>query len=272
MNVTITLDGRPFAVTDRASDALRLGIDRVCAAQPAAMKSVVTQDVEQRLAQYFQATLSTGHVITAKDVRSAFVSTGFGSAAGPESEVDDEDFNTTAPSGGSSAGGNTNGGSSGGAQGFGAGSQGSANYNGSAGGAGQQPSSSRPPFRRAPDSALMGGVCAGLANWIGIDVVFVRLFFVVVFFLLAQFWLLPTYLLMWIIVPVAPGGGAQSASGFSSAIFGGNAQNGGGNNGGCLKIGLIVLVCLLFFFGIIAVIMLWPIALSLVGQLMLNGA
>ncbi len=51
------------------------------------------------------------------------------------------------------------------------------------------------------DNALLGGVCAGLAAYLGINVVWVRIIFVLCLFLYGA--ALPIYLLMWIIAPAA---------------------------------------------------------------------
>ncbi len=51
------------------------------------------------------------------------------------------------------------------------------------------------------DNALLGGVCAGLAAYLGIDVVWVRITFVLCLFLYGA--ALPIYLLIWIIAPAA---------------------------------------------------------------------
>lgn len=51
------------------------------------------------------------------------------------------------------------------------------------------------------DNALLAGVCAGLAAYLGIDVVWVRIIFVLCLFLYGA--ALPIYLLIWIIAPAA---------------------------------------------------------------------
>lgn len=254
MNMTMTLDGTPFAMTERAGVALREGLDGVCAQQPASMREVVSADVEQRLAQHFRSTLSPGRVISERDMRAAFEAAGFGQAAGPggDDEATDDDFEAP-PGGGAESSGGTD---SSAKAGTGTHAQGSAGA-----GAAAQGGPERGSLRRSPDEALLGGICAGLARWIGIDVVFVRLFFVVLFFLLGQLWILPTYVVMWIIVPM----GAPSAG--PSALA--QAPDRGGS--GCLKVGLIALVCGLFFLALIAVILLWPLALSVMGALLTNG-
>lgn len=54
---------------------------------------------------------------------------------------------------------------------------------------------------RDRETATIGGVCAGIANYFGIDVVIIRAIFIV-FFLFAGFGF-PLYILLWIIIPKA---------------------------------------------------------------------
>jgi phage shock protein PspC (stress-responsive transcriptional regulator) len=55
---------------------------------------------------------------------------------------------------------------------------------------------------RSRSGKMIGGVCAGLADFFEIDPVILRVLFVVAFFLGAMgFWL---YILLWIIVPATP--------------------------------------------------------------------
>jgi len=53
---------------------------------------------------------------------------------------------------------------------------------------------------RNPDDRILGGVCSGLGAYIGLDTVWVRLFFVAAFFLGFG---LPTYIILWIVMPEA---------------------------------------------------------------------
>jgi phage shock protein C len=55
---------------------------------------------------------------------------------------------------------------------------------------------------RIPSDGMLGGVCAGLGDYLNIDVTIVRLIFILLFLTgSAGFWI---YLIMWIIVPVKP--------------------------------------------------------------------
>lgn len=53
---------------------------------------------------------------------------------------------------------------------------------------------------RDPESAMLGGVCAGFANYFGIDVVIIRVLFVLLLFTGIA---VPMYIVLWIIVPKA---------------------------------------------------------------------
>lgn len=53
---------------------------------------------------------------------------------------------------------------------------------------------------RNPDDKMLGGVCSGLGAYIGIDTVWIRLFFVAAFFLGFGFF---TYIILWMVMPEA---------------------------------------------------------------------
>lgn len=61
-------------------------------------------------------------------------------------------------------------------------------------------SSEKRLFRDA-DNAILGGVCAGIANYFKIDVVIIRAIFIVIFF--AAGFGIPVYIILWFIVPKA---------------------------------------------------------------------
>lgn len=71
----------------------------------------------------------------------------------------------------------------------------------------EQPKPSRNPFIRKkifrdPQNAMIGGVCSGLASYLGIDVTIVRLLTVLLFFLSATTVAI-IYIILWIVVPEA---------------------------------------------------------------------
>ncbi len=56
-------------------------------------------------------------------------------------------------------------------------------------------------FYRNPDNKALGGVCAGIATYLNIDILLVRIVFILVLFLgSAGFWI---YIILWIAAPLA---------------------------------------------------------------------
>jgi len=66
---------------------------------------------------------------------------------------------------------------------------------------------------RSRNDKMLGGVCGGLGDYLGIDPIFVRLFFV--FFTLGQGFGVLLYVVLWILVPEEPAGEVVSTGGFS---------------------------------------------------------
>lgn len=60
-----------------------------------------------------------------------------------------------------------------------------------------------PGFRRSRQNAVLGGVCAGLAEWLGWTPARVRLLYVLVSVLSAAFPGILVYLVLWLVVPKA---------------------------------------------------------------------
>ncbi|GAB3925887.1 PspC domain-containing protein [Larkinella terrae] len=56
-------------------------------------------------------------------------------------------------------------------------------------------------LHRIPSESMLGGVAAGLADYFGIDKVFVRLFFVLMFIVPTPFPVFVVYIVLWIIMP-----------------------------------------------------------------------
>jgi phage shock protein PspC (stress-responsive transcriptional regulator) len=57
------------------------------------------------------------------------------------------------------------------------------------------------PLRRSRQHKVLGGVCGGLAEWLGWDVTLVRLLYVVVSILSAAFPGILVYVVLWIVMP-----------------------------------------------------------------------
>ena len=57
---------------------------------------------------------------------------------------------------------------------------------------------------RCRDGAMIGGVCCGIARWLGWDPTVVRLLYVVISVLSVAFPGILVYLLLWILMPEGP--------------------------------------------------------------------
>jgi phage shock protein C len=57
------------------------------------------------------------------------------------------------------------------------------------------------PLRRSRQHKVLGGVCGGLAEWLGWDVTLVRILYVVVSILSAAFPGILVYVVLWILMP-----------------------------------------------------------------------
>jgi len=57
------------------------------------------------------------------------------------------------------------------------------------------------PLRRSRRQKVLGGVCGGLAEWLGWDVTLVRILYVVVSILSAAFPGILVYVVLWIVMP-----------------------------------------------------------------------
>ena len=59
------------------------------------------------------------------------------------------------------------------------------------------------PLQRSANDVMIGGVCGGLAEWLGWDPTLVRILYVVVSVLSAAFPGLFVYIILWIVMPQA---------------------------------------------------------------------
>lgn len=60
------------------------------------------------------------------------------------------------------------------------------------------------PLYRSRRSSIIGGVCGGLAEWLGWSPTWVRLLYVLVSILSAAFPGIIVYIILWIVIPKAP--------------------------------------------------------------------
>jgi phage shock protein C len=63
------------------------------------------------------------------------------------------------------------------------------------------PRNPRTALRRSRDEKMIGGVCGGLADWLGWDVTLVRVTYVILSVLSAAFPGILVYILLWIVMP-----------------------------------------------------------------------
>jgi phage shock protein C len=59
-------------------------------------------------------------------------------------------------------------------------------------------------LRRSRSNRILGGVCGGLAEWLGWDPTVVRILYVVVSILSVAFPGILVYLVLWLIMPTSP--------------------------------------------------------------------
>lgn len=125
-------------------------------------------------------------------------------------------------------------------------------------------------LERDTQHKVIGGVCAGLANYFGLDVSLVRVLFALMFlFASAGFWL---YLILWAVMPAAGRIQTDDAGQNVADVTETNKANMG--NKGSLVAGLILIGVGLF--GLLHRFLpefnwqtIWPIALILIGILLL---
>lgn len=57
------------------------------------------------------------------------------------------------------------------------------------------------PLRRSLDDAIIGGVCGGIANWLGWDPTVVRVLYVLLSIFSAAFPGILVYIILWVVMP-----------------------------------------------------------------------
>jgi len=171
--ININFQGRVIPIEETAFELLKQYIEslRVYFAKEEGRDEIIN-DIEGRIAELFSERLKSGVTcITDDDVNAVIASMGRPS----DLEAQEAEFATVTPNASSS----------------------------STSGASEQTQTTSAPFTqrrqrlyRNADDKILGGVCSGLANYLGIDPVIMRIVFVIFFGVL--FWV---YILLWIIVP-----------------------------------------------------------------------
>lgn len=131
-------------------------------------------------------------------------------------------------------------------------------------------------FLRATSGRAIGGVCLGLARYIGIDVIFIRLAFILLAINGLGFWV---YFLLWLLIPDDEHREMTTEAAVSANLHDMGQQARGlgqsiGTQGGAVAIGLLLVVigALLLgshFFPMINLSMLWPLMLIGLGVFVL---
>lgn len=163
--LTVNLNNTVFHIDSDAYDALHTYLSEVENRLSENERRDVMTDIEARIAELFSEKLVKGkNVITLDDVDAVIAILGKPN----QFASDDEENGPTAHS---------------------------ADYSS------QEPKGPR-KFYRDPDTAVIGGVAAGLAAYLGWDVALVRIILVILLFL-SYTTLIPVYILVWIIAPAA---------------------------------------------------------------------
>lgn len=176
--VNINLSGMQFTIDEDAYSLLHEYLEtlrRAFAAEPAG--SDIVDDIECRIAELFSERLGdTSGIITLADVQQVIQRIGTVDQLAPSLPLDEAE-DAKAPSH---------------APGEGVYGQGGAPV----------PPPTRKQLFRDTDDKVLGGVCAGLAHYFGLDPVWVRIIFVVLFFV-SMSTLFFLYILLWVIIPPA---------------------------------------------------------------------
>lgn len=130
---------------------------------------------------------------------------------------------------------------------------------------------------RSKEGRVLGGVCAGLSKYLGVDTVLVRLVFLALAFVNGLGAML--YMIMWIIVPDESSRGLSGEDAVRANLNDmaqqirriGKSMNApqGATIGGLVLIGLGVIFLLHQFFPAVSLAVLWPVIFILIGGYLL---
>lgn len=107
---------------------------------------------------------------------------------------------------------------------------------------------------RSQNDRVIGGVAGGIASYLGVDPVLIRISFVALAFAVVG---IPMYIIGWVIIPEAPADGDASSPSGRTDDFSGRIVV------GTVMVGLGVLLLLDMFLPIRRAV--WPIALIVIG-------
>lgn len=246
-NISINISGIIFHIEEDGYEVLKKYLDSINKYFSSFEdSSEILSDIESRIAEIFLTKLNEGkQIITAEDVNSLVVTMGsvsdFKAAEEPESAEPSKQQE----------------------------SHNQGNYQ----------STATKPLYRDQNRKILGGVCAGLANYFNVDAVWIRLVFAL--FTFAWGFGLLVYLVMWIVVP---GSFDLEEPQGTKKMFRDNEKKvlGGVSGGVAAYFGIdIIIVRLLFVvttffggFGLVTYILLWmvlPPAVSITDKMQMQG-
>ena len=192
MDTSVNLGGRNFNLSVKADKLITRRLEALSSYMSEQQKQFVIADMQNRLADYFEANCRTSSTICTEDVEQAFISIGLGPTPesikqddeeqtartdgenkknAEESRIEDEPFASTTSS--SSA---------------------------------QQQSEPKRDnedhgLYRYSTGSVIGGVCLGIAKWMNINPAWLRLGLIVVMLLACQIWIPLIYVVLWIVLP-----------------------------------------------------------------------
>lgn len=173
-NISINISGIIFHIEEDGYENLRKYLDSISKYfSTFEDSSEIMADIESRIAEIFLSKLNEGkQVITSEDVASLITTMG---SVSDFKAAEAEEFTATPPPNQNTA--------------YSEGSQSSGNY------------AYSPPkkFERDQQRKILGGVCAGLANYMNVDPLIIRLLFAV--FAFAVGFAILVYIILWIVIP-----------------------------------------------------------------------
>lgn len=227
MITTVTLGSGRFNISDKGYQRLKLHMRNLTGSLPEAMRGVVEEDAENRLCEYFSSKVSPANIITHIDIYAAFADLGLGSVSDTDEDAHNADSEAARTSS-QDQGGKSDG------------SAGAATAGDSAKASDEAAADGRSPHNGAHwslnrNDVLIAGVCSGIARKAGCEAVWIRLAFVFVTLFLWQPWVPVAYLILWFVLPADDANDNGPDIRFES----------GTHSGGCLRVFLIIVLCLL---------------------------
>ena len=251
MVITLKLQGESFDVDEGAYNALKKGIERAIGFASDEMKEVLQANVEGRLAEYLRSVYNPTHILTEQEVVSAFVATGLTAEGSAETlksippempkfdQLTDVRIDVKKEE-----------------------REDKGEEKGEKGEKGEKVGRSEKHLYRISSDGVLGGVCAGLAEYLLIDVIIVRLLMALALFVSSGL-MAVAYVVMWIVMPDEPyDGQASNVIGDAEIIDGRTGRRQGrGRRIGCLIVFLLGLL-------LIGTFLAFPLIFALIVKLL----